>query len=140
MHDVLPRASKATLTVQVADQADAHIPTALITITGEAAGSLINAMADSNGQATIHLDQGAYELRVQARGFMTYEEKKVEVKAETHEVVTLIVDNQDWGPTVVRDVPEIPLDHPQLATEIPLISIQQFSPTARPLRRKSRWF
>jgi hypothetical protein len=131
--------AKGTLTVEVTDQTGARIPTARITIAGEAAGSLINAMADSNGQATIHLNRGTYVLRVQASGFMTYEEREIEVKAETHRDVTLRI-SQICEPIVVQEGAEIPPDRQQLAGEIPLISMQQFSPTAKPLRRKSRWF
>jgi Carboxypeptidase regulatory-like domain len=70
-----------TLTVNVTDQTGAVIPGARIVASEEAAGSLFKAVAGPNGQALIDLDQGNYDLKVQASGFATHVEKSVALKA-----------------------------------------------------------
>jgi len=130
--------AQATFTTTVTDQTGARVPGARITVTDEATGSRTASPTDSTGQATFQLNEGTYQLRVQAKGFESYEEKEIEVKAAIKKNVTLQI-GRSFSPIVVSDAPEILLDHPVLAIEIPIIPTSQFSPPNRTLRRRSRW-
>jgi hypothetical protein len=134
--------TEGTLTVVVMDQSGAVVPGARISATALETRAHFEATADANGQAVVHLDQGNYELMVQARGFQTWEEKNIEVNAELQRTVTLLVGQVVCGPCVVVDpvIPEIPSEHPQRAEEIPLVPVPQFVLSARPLRHRWRWF
>jgi len=129
---------KAVLSVSVADQTGANIPGANILLIGQGPDSRFEAVADSRGEAVVHIDQGSYDLRVQAKGFHPWAEKIAVAREGTYRSVTLQV---GWygGPPVIEG-PEIPLDHPPLSAEIPSIPLQQFVPPAKPARVKRRWF
>jgi hypothetical protein len=129
-----------TLTVTVKDVTTALFPGARITITNKLTGTRFEAKADANGQAVFHLVQGRYELKVQAIGFYTWEEKDLEVKAEKYrDDVTLAV-----APTIdvlIIESPFFPVEfeHLVLTSEIPLIPIQQFELTAKSFRYRWHW-
>jgi len=130
--------AQATLTVIVSDKSTARIPGARVEATNESTGMWFEARANTTGEAVFPLQQGVYFLRVQARGFMLTEEKDVAVTKETQRSVTLRIDNQDWGPTIVQQV-EIPTEHQPLEAMIPLTPLQQFAMPAKRLRAKPHW-
>jgi hypothetical protein len=90
-----------------------------------------------NGQAVVHLDQGSYELNVQARGFQTEIEKQVEVREEIRKTFTLKIGPFYSGPEVMMEA-EIPFEHLPLQAQIPLMPIEQFTLTAKRPRQKQR--
>lgn len=133
---------QSTLSITVIDPTRAHVPGAHLAVTDETTGARLEATTDASGQATFHLNEGHYDLKVWAKAFKSYEEKPIEVKTETHRDVTLHIADTG-GPPLVQGTPEFPLEtllEPQmLASEIPLIPIQQFLPTAKPLRHRPHW-
>jgi hypothetical protein len=133
--------ARGILSVVVKDQSGAVIPGAHIVASVQAKGARFEAIANGNGQAVVYLDQGSYYLKVWARGFKTWEDKEVEVNAETYRAVTLIAPDDHWGEAwVTSDSIGIPQEHQVLATEISLIPMQQYVPPAKPLHHKRRWF
>jgi hypothetical protein len=123
----------------VTDQTGAVIPGASIVATEQSTESKYRATTDVRGEAIIHLDQGNYDLNVQARGFKTWENNEVKVNGEIQRSITLIVFPATCGPCVVVEGPEIPLVQTALLVEIPLIPMQQLVPPGRPLRHRRRW-
>jgi hypothetical protein len=128
-----------TLIVVVTDQSGAVIPGARIVATDQATGSRFDAVADTTGQAIVHLDKGTYELRVQAGGFQLLLEPNVEMHTETHKEVTLRISSWSSGP-VVSGGPEIPLEYQPVAAELPLIPMQQLAAPAKPVHPRPHWF
>jgi len=129
-----------TLAVTVTDQTGARIAGAHIMATSETTGVHYVATADSSGQAVIHVDQEKYELKVQAEGFKTLVVNNVNVKAEIQRTITLQISEGTCEPCFIVEGPEIPLEYQSLAAEIPLMSMQKFELTARPIHRKQRRF
>jgi len=131
------RPAKTTLTIVVTDQSGAIIPGAYIVATNKTTGSRIEAFADKAGdkigQAAVRLDEGTYDLTVQAKGFKVWEERAVEVKAEMHKAITLALPFDNL-PCVVLEPVIIPLEHQPITAAVPLIPVQQFIPPARPFR------
>ena len=130
--------SKGKLTVVVTDRSGAVFPGARIAVTMAMTGMPVEATTDASGQAVLHLAQGSYELKVQAKGFESWEESKVEVTSETQRAVVLRV--ASTGCPISVQAPEIPLERQALAAEIPLVPMQQFAPTARRPRHRPHWF
>jgi hypothetical protein len=129
----------AKLKVEVTDQIGTVVPGAHFTATNNATGARVDAAADATGQSVVHLDQGIYDLKVTAPGFKHWMEKNVDAKAETNRRITLLI-GDTFGPTIIQQGPEIPLDHEEFAAEIPLITMQQLAAPAKLLRRRSHWF
>jgi len=102
-------------------------------------GARFNATTDTYGQTIIHLAQGRYELKVHASGFKAWEEE-VEVNTEIQRIVILVLGPMVYCPCITWAFPEIPVEHQVLATEIPLIPMQQLELTAKPYRHKRHWF
>jgi hypothetical protein len=131
--------AKGTLTVVVTDEIGAWISGARITATETQTGARFDAIADGKGQAVLHLAQGSYKLNVQAKGFISWEESKVEVTLETQRTVALVVAN--CGCSIIVEGPVgPPVEYLPMTAEIPLIPMQQFIPSAKPLRHRARWF
>jgi hypothetical protein len=129
------------LNVVVIDQSGAVISGAQITAIAATTGARFEASTDANGRAALQLDQGTYEMKVHARGFMNWEDGKVGVDAGTQRTVTMLINPlAECGPCVVSDSPEIRLEYAPIPPEIPLIPMQQFVPPAKPLRRRAHWF
>ncbi|MGA7833497.1 MAG: carboxypeptidase-like regulatory domain-containing protein [Terracidiphilus sp.] len=124
--------AKGALAVVVTDPTGARVPNARIRAVEQATGMRFEALADANGEALIHVDQGTYELNVQAAGFQSWKQKEVEVKGEMRKTVTLQIGLPNWGPVVFVES-EIPFEHPPLAAQIPLMPIEQFTVTAKRL-------
>jgi len=129
---------KGTLSVVVTDQTGAWISGARITAIETQTGARFEAIADGNGQAVLHIDQGSYELTVRSTGFKSWEEKEIKVNAATQRTATL--DLEHGGCLWVYEAPEMPLERQALVAKIPLIPMQQFAPPAKPLRHKLHWF
>jgi uncharacterized membrane protein len=112
--------AQGTLTVTVEDDTSARFAGASITVKNKTTGACFETKADTNGQAVVQMIQGRYDLKVQAKGFKTWQEKDIEVKAEMHRDVTLVVQsNIDIITVDVNSL--IPLEHRVLAAEIPLL-------------------
>jgi hypothetical protein len=130
--------AKGALTVVVKDISGAVIPGARIVVTAMRTGAHSETTTDRSGQAVLQIDQGSYDLKVRFTGFTSWEEEEVKVNAETQRTVTLNI-APSCGPIAI-EAPDMPLEHQVLATEIPLIPMQQFTPPAKPLRHKMHWF
>jgi hypothetical protein len=130
---------KSVLTVAVKDQSGAVIPGGHITVTDEATGERVDGLSNATGQAAVPLDQGSYELRVVAAGFQQLKVKSIEVKADTYREVTLATGALRSGYPTVSSGPEMPLERPPLAAEIPLMPMQQLVLTSTPLHHRRRW-
>jgi hypothetical protein len=120
------------------DQTGARVPGAHVAATNQATGARIEAATGADGQATLQMNGGTYQLRVHAKGIASCEENEIEVKTEIRKNVTLRL-AYTGSPIIVSDAPGMLPDRPASATEIPLIATQQFSPPNRPLRRRSHW-
>jgi hypothetical protein len=127
------------LTVVVEDQTRARIAGARITAIEEATGSRFGAICDASGQAVVHLNQGRYEMTVQAAGFKGWKESHIEVKTGTKRTVTLAIGAYSSGPVVYVGA-AILFEYPTLEVEIPMIPMQQFDPPAKPFRHRWHWF
>ena len=136
--------AEGTLIVDVTDTAGVRIPGAAIEVTAEGSGARFDAATDATGEAVLHLDQGSYELKVQARWFKTQEEKQIEVNATTYIALKLplqcgpgcIIDDVE----VSADDSEIPLEHRPVAAELPLVPMQQLVLSGTPIRHRRHWF
>lgn len=128
----------STLTVTVEAQTHVPITGVRIVATALATGARFEATTNANGQAVVYLTQGRYDLKVQAKGFMTWDEKDVEVKTEMYRDVILAVEVPIHYITI--EITFIPLEHQVLAAEIPLLPMQLFELTAKPIRHKRHWF
>ena len=137
------QAAKTSLIVTVKDQAGALIPGAQVTVTNPKSGAQLQTIADKNGpstgQAALTLDPGRYDLRVRASGFKFWEEKDLEMRADTRRTVVLPVSNNPCG-VCIDPLSVIPEEHPRLTTDVPLMPIQQFAPNAKRLRSRLRLF
>jgi len=130
-----------SITVTVADQTGAVIPGASVRATKQASGFRLEATSDANGLAILNLEPGRYDLRVQARGFKTREEDDVGVATDLRRTVTLAIGDQQLPCTLPCDFPPlVPVEHLQLASEVPLIPMQQLTVRSKQLRAKSHWF
>jgi hypothetical protein len=133
--------AQITLTVDVTDHSSARVPGAHVAVTDQATGlrsdATANASGDNIGHAVLHLDQGTYELRVQAPGFEGYMEKKVVVRAEMQKDVALTIGGINACPCVAA-APEFPLEleRQPIAADIPLIPVPELVLPAKPLRHR----
>ena len=134
------QSAMGSLTVTVEDQTGAYVAGASIAITNEASGARYEAKADANGLAVFHLAQGHYNLKVQAKGFETREEKDVEMNTETKRTVTLPLSQRGCVWVVEGEDLEYLFEHQVLTAEIPLLPMQLLELTAKPLRHRWHWF
>jgi hypothetical protein len=132
----------SSITVTITDQTGAVIPGARVWASKEASSSRLEATANASGLAILNLEPGRYGLRVQARAFKTWGEDYVEVETDLRRTVTLaIADDRPLPCTLPCEFEfQIPVEHLQLASEVPLIPMQQLAVPSKRLRSKSHWF
>lgn len=131
--------TQSAVAITVNDQAGAVIPGARVTATNRDTGVIHNSDTNSLGEALIQLDFGIYTIRVQARGFKTWEEDGVGVTASISKTVTLPIAQGscsvqcDWVFPV-----EIPIERADIADELPLMLLHLFDPLrSRPPRHRN---
>jgi hypothetical protein len=133
--------TEAVLTVIVSDQTGARLSGAKIIATRRPDGDSILVPADASGEAVLRLEQGLYDLRIEAKGFSSWVETGVDVTRQLQKSVVLRVSNPVyWGPWV-ETMPLVPLETSYIEALIPLEPIQQLPLTATKLQgNKRHWF
>lgn len=68
----------------VTDASGAAVPGATVTVTDEAKGTVVTVTSNASGDYTVpHLIPDVYDLKVEAKGFKSFETKGVQVQADT---------------------------------------------------------
>ena len=134
-----PKIPSTSLTVAIADQTGAIIPSARVAATNETTGARLRTTADSLGHAVFLLEQGTYTVEVQSTGFMLWKKRESDVKEDARKDVVLDIDSGVTGPVFAPAAEIFPIDHQLLETEITLVPMPQFVTPARPLRHKLHW-
>lgn len=104
----------------VTDSTGAAIPDATITVTDEAKGTSVNVQSNGSGEFTVeHLIPDVYDVKVAAKGFKGYEQKAIQLFADTSTKVTagLSAGGSDQVIEVNADtVPELKTDRADVST------------------------
>ncbi len=113
----------------VIDQIGARIPGAHVSAINRESGARFDSAANSQGEALLQLAPGTYTLKVQARGFRTWEEDRVDASTPIRRTVSLQIGQL---PCTLPCDPlfkiEIPVEHSDLTAEIPLLPLQSLEP------------
>lgn len=132
--------AEATLNVVVFDPTGVRVPQARVSAQQNSSGEQFRAVTSSWGDVDLHLQSGIYVLRVEAKDFMSWQERDVEVIGELQKIVRLRSIGY-YGPTLVMVTDGPPIEQFIVAAQIPLEPIQQLPLTATKLQgRKRRWF
>ena len=68
----------------VTDSTGAIVPAATVTVTDEAKGTSVNVQSNGTGDFTVeHLIPDVYDVKVEAKGFKGYEQKGIQLFADT---------------------------------------------------------
>jgi outer membrane receptor protein involved in Fe transport len=104
----------------VTDTTGAAVPDATITVTDEAKGTSVNMQSNGSGEFTIeHLIPDVYDVKVAAKGFKGYEQKGIQLFADTSVKVSaaLSAGGSDQVVEVNADtVPELKTDRADVST------------------------
>jgi hypothetical protein len=104
----------------VTDTTGAVIPDATVTVTDEAKGTSVNVQSNASGEFTIeHLIPDVYDVKVTAKGFKGYEQKGLQLFADTSMKVTapLSAGGSDQIVEVNADtVPQLKTDRADVST------------------------
>jgi hypothetical protein len=130
---------QSTLNVQVQDMTGAFIPDATIRLESEETKREFDARADKNGEATLSLDPGQYNLIVRARGFANWSTTLNLSQSRTELITTrmkvgsysgpILIELTDTGPKPDRSVPD---------AEIPGIPLSYLALPSHKLRIRGR--
>ena len=121
----------------VIDQTGAKVPRAQVSAINREGGVWSFSGANSQGEALTHLTAGTYTLKVQALGFKPLTEDGVVVNSAIRKTVTLEIDDTSCDPCTPFDTIEIPVEHPEVAVQIPLMPLQSLErPRSRSLRHR----
>jgi outer membrane receptor protein involved in Fe transport len=104
----------------VTDTTGAVVPDATITVTDEAKGTSVNVQSNGSGEFTVeHLIPDVYDVKVVAKGFKGYEQKGIQLFADTSVKVTapLSAGGSDQTVEVNADtVPQLKTDRADVST------------------------
>jgi hypothetical protein len=101
-------AQEAKLAVTVVDSSGVVIPGARVVADAVSTGRQTSATSGPDGNATLDLALGSYQLDVTARGFQKWRQTGLQLSSSHSIIVTLkIAEQQSWGPTAGS--PEMPV-------------------------------
>ncbi len=104
----------------VTDPTGAAIPGATITVTDVSKGSVVTVVSKDNGEFVVeHLIPDAYDVKVEAKNFKSYEQKGINIFADTTDNVHAILALGAATETVevdATDVPQLKTDRADVAT------------------------
>jgi hypothetical protein len=104
----------------VTDSTGAAVPDATVTVTDEAKGTSVNVQSNGSGDFTIeHLIPDVYDVKVEAKGFKGYQQKGIQLFADTSIKVTpaLTVGGSEQTVEVNADaVPQLKTDRADVST------------------------
>src|SRR5882757_8910320 len=104
----------------VTDSTGAVVPGATITVTDAAKGTSVTAQSNGSGEFTVdHLIPDPYDVKVVATGFKNYQQKGIQLFADTSTKITAALEIGDAGQTITVNadaVPQLKTDRADVST------------------------